>query len=223
MPQLTGEEVQRLRALRIGLVCDLRREEERRRVPQAGVSELGAEVLHLDVNRGRMRADVQSLVQQLLAAPKVAHLHTLLQHTYRDMPAAFHGVCQPLFEQLVAPERKGALIHCTAGKDRTGFLVALILLALDIEPEAIFEDYLRSASPSCLQAFADHGRGMLTKLLACEPDPELVTVISGVHRDYLASALDQLRQDYGTVEAYLTQALGIDASRRRASQERWLA
>lgn len=42
-------------------------------------------------------------------------------------------------------EREGAvLLHCTAGKDRTGVLVTVLLLAAGVEPEAVVDDYVRS-------------------------------------------------------------------------------
>ena len=38
------------------------------------------------------------------------------------------------------------LVHCTVGKDRTGIVVAALLLAVDVEPDAVIEDYLETAS-----------------------------------------------------------------------------
>ena len=49
------------------------------------------------------------------------------------------------FELLAAPDSLPAVIHCTAGKDRTGIFVALLLDLLGVEPEAIVADYAATA------------------------------------------------------------------------------
>ena len=47
-----------------------------------------------------------------------------------------------IFRRLEDPDNLPFLFHCTAGKDRTGFVAALVLLALGVPAETVYEDYL---------------------------------------------------------------------------------
>src|SRR5262249_8824350 len=46
-----------------------------------------------------------------------------------------------IIELLATPRQLPAVFHCTAGKDRTGIVAALVLSLVDVEPEAIVSDY----------------------------------------------------------------------------------
>ncbi|MCG3226701.1 MAG: tyrosine-protein phosphatase [Candidatus Heimdallarchaeota archaeon] len=60
---------------------------------------------------------------------------------YEIIPKYFKSQIKSIFEQLVFVETP-IVIHCWSGKDRTGMIVALILLLLDTSEEEILEDYL---------------------------------------------------------------------------------
>jgi len=72
---------------------------------------------------------------------------------YRKMPRALAGVFPALFDHCLSPAAGGMLVHCVAGKDRTGFVCAMLLWALGAPISAIHGDYLRSAD-----GFARPGR-----------------------------------------------------------------
>jgi protein-tyrosine phosphatase len=52
---------------------------------------------------------------------------------------------------------------------------------------------------------------VLDRFAAAGGDPDLLLPVIGVQREYLESALDDMRERYGTVEGYFTEGLGIDA------------
>ena len=60
----------------------------------------------------------------------------------REFATTFAHRYRAVFDRLADPENLPALIHCTAGKDRTGFGAALVLMALGVPRETAFEDYL---------------------------------------------------------------------------------
>ena len=63
---------------------------------------------------------------------------------YLDILDAVAPFFKQIMEVLVSPDRCPVLIHCQAGKDRTGIICALILLALGTERQLIIEDFLKS-------------------------------------------------------------------------------
>jgi len=126
---------------------------------------------------------------------------------YRRVFAAFESVRDNAF-----------LIHCAAGKDRTGFGVAAILSALGVPRETIVQDYLLTNEAMDFEGF------ILPRLKDSygEIDVEAARALSGVRLDYIEAALDEVDASYGSFDAYLEGALGLDAERRAALQARYL-
>ena len=106
-----------------------------------------------------------------------------------------------------------ALMHCAAGKDRAGISIAVTLLALGVEQEAIEADYLESNSP--------HRRYKMHRGDAAKPgfDPEVVELISPLfdaRAAYLAAALTTIEETWGSVDTYQWTTLLRSLSAYRA-------
>lgn len=110
-----------------------------------------------------------------------------------------------LFLDLARDGSCPGIVHCTTGKDRTGWAVAALLLLLGVPEEHVMHEYLRSnavleaAFAPALEAFRARGG-----------DPELLRPMVGVRASYLETSLDVMRQRFGTVEAYFAAGLGVD-------------
>ena len=89
------------------------------------------------------------------------------------------------------------MIHCTAGKDRTGFACALILHALGVPDELIAEDYLLT------NRFYRRDPASASDL----PD-DVRQVLGSVETSFLAAAFDAISADYGDLESYFSDGLG---------------
>ena len=103
------------------------------------------------------------------------------------------------------------VIHCTAGKDRTGFACALILHALGVSEDVISEDYLLTnryyrRDPSASNDLPDDVR----------------QVLSSVQAPFLAAAFEAVCADYGDLESYFTDGLGLGRGERAALEARYL-
>ena len=70
----------------------------------------------------------------------------------RELAGNHHREYQQLFEHLLVA-KNGFLLHCSAGKDRTGFGAALILAALGVDEKTIMQDYLLTNEAACLHEF----------------------------------------------------------------------
>jgi protein-tyrosine phosphatase len=115
-----------------------------------------------------------------------------------------------LFTHLLE-DRAPLVIHCTAGKDRTGFACALILHALDVSEDVIAEDYLLT------NRFYRRDPHAGTDL----PD-EVRDVLGSVQESFLAAAFDAISADYGDLETYFSDGLGLGADQRATLQARYL-
>lgn len=117
-------------------------------------------------------------------------------------PAARAPYAQTLKRVADAGERP-VLFHCTAGKDRTGWMGAIILTALGVPEETVFADYLltNERQASLLDLFTGPDSVI---------DPELVRPLLDVRESYLRAAFDQVSQDFGTFRAFVEDGLGGD-------------
>lgn len=199
-----------LGALGIRLVCDLRSDRERE-VAATCWPDLAATVLAMDVVADfRAHADPMAAMR---ADPTASGAMALMIDTYRALPAACASHLAHLFDRLAEGELP-VLVHCTAGKDRTGFVVAMLLHALGVPPDAIVADYMRSGecpNPTVVAAT----RRIMEAGLGRSVDEAALAELAGVRRDYIDASFQQILRDHGSTDAYLRGAAGLDDAKRR--------
>ncbi|MFE2201355.1 tyrosine-protein phosphatase [Streptomyces amritsarensis] len=105
----------------------------------------------------------------------------------------------------LAEDSVPALLHCAAGKDRAGLSVAVTLLALGVEREAIVTDYLESNAP--------HRRYRVRRSSASAEarSPEVMELLAPLfdaRAEYLTAAFDTIDEVWGGVDHYLAEGGG---------------
>jgi protein-tyrosine phosphatase len=214
LSQLTDAGQRALRALDIDVICDLRRDEERAAEPTPFPAHDPRQVLiAIDPDSAVALREAMQF-DGLPAAERVRYMVEINRELARAHTAEYRFV----FNTLESSTRGGFLMHCAAGKDRTGFGVALIQLALGVPRELVVEDYLLTNDTMDFEGF------IVPRLRASygDVDLELARVLSGVRIEYIDAALDEIERGFGSIEVYLRDALGIDARRRAALQDRFL-
>ena len=130
----------------------------------------------------------------------------LMQDTYRGFVIDNAERFATLFRMLLESDQP-LVFHCTAGKDRTGWAAALILLALGVSREVVREDYLLTNQlyrrPAALAAKA-----------AQTVPQEILDVLWRVQMPFLDSAFELAEARYGTMDRYLSEALGVGLRER---------
>ncbi|KOU60932.1 protein tyrosine phosphatase [Streptomyces sp. MMG1533] len=121
--------------------------------------------------------------------------------------------------RALAEDSVPALMHCAAGKDRAGLSIAVTLLTLGVEREAIVADYLKSN--------AKHRRYKVrrssTSASAYSPEVmELLSPLFDARAEYLSAAFDTIEETWSSVEVYLEQGLGVTPEIRERLRERLL-
>ncbi|KAK4161424.1 tyrosine phosphatase [Cladorrhinum sp. PSN259] len=97
------------------------------------------------------------------------------------------------------------LIHCSAGKDRTGIAVALILSLCGVEDDLVAQDYgltelgLAHRKEEIVQHLLPYFNGDRTR----------AEVMVSAKKEYLLATLSHIRKQYGSVESYVVNNLGI--------------
>ena len=119
-----------------------------------------------------------------------------------DGIAAYRG----LFQALLSLDEGAALWHCSAGKDRCGMASVLVETALGVPWHLVEKDYLATNT-----------------LLEARSDAKSPFDVGGVDMRYLRAALDAIEEAYGSLEGYLTEALGLDGEARAELRARFTA
>lgn len=115
-----------------------------------------------------------------------------------------------------ALESKGAILyHCTAGKDRTGIVTALILTILKFDKETIYNEYL--LSNNFRKGLVEKRLRLANNLHFLYPkmDLQVLEKLSWVEKRYLDAAFGEIDKKYGSMDVYIQQVLGISDTKRR--------
>jgi protein-tyrosine phosphatase len=212
LSRLAGEDVPAFSALGIRAVYDLRRAAEREAQPDRlpdGIRRVELDVL---ADLAEVPGSLVDLVEDQARAREVlgdGRAASLLEGAYRDiirLPSALEAYGR-LYTGLLDPAGRPALIHCTTGKDRTGWAIAALLLLVGVPRESVMEEYLLT-NVALLPALAP----VFDRFAAAGGDPELLRPLLGVRREYLGAALDEMRSRYETIEGYFANGLDIDAA-----------
>ncbi|RYY93724.1 MAG: tyrosine-protein phosphatase, partial [Comamonadaceae bacterium] len=114
------------------------------------------------------------------------------------------------FAHLVDTPAQPTVLHCAAGKDRTGFVTAMLLAALDVPRATVIDDYL-------------HTNARLQPKQGGRFPPEIMQVLATVHADFLDAAYAAIDADFGGVDAYLAQGVGLAPAAREQLRAQLLA
>lgn len=123
---------------------------------------------------------------------------------------------QPIFDILTTETGTTPILyHCTGGKDRTGFVTAIILSSLGVERDVIMQDYLMSNYYRREINLKNVKRARLIGL-----DQETLEYALQVRKEYLQAVFDVM-DEYGGTNAYLETKFGLTEEKRRHLQERF--
>lgn len=208
LPAPRGEDAAILAALGIGAVFDLRGPGERDAAPNDWWRAQGASIEAID-----LVADVRHAGDHwraLVEDPDEGGRAMMLA-TYAALPLAVLPHLDRLFT-TVAAGRGATLVHCSAGKDRTGVVIALLLAAIGIEHGEIVADYLESGRRRNPRVVG-FTRDLLAARLGAPPSDRAVEALTGVDAQYLDASFAVIGDRYGAIDSYFAAA-GWDCGRR---------
>lgn len=203
-----------LEQLGIGVVVDLRGDAERgiegeSRLPR------GSRVVYLPMGDVRAGPDIRELlssgdIERITEAfPPGAARDMMLRGSRAFVVEDAHCAQYAEFVRtLVEADGAPVVVHCSAGKDRTGWATALVLLALGVPEDVVVREYLRSNEAHALRMAS------ITRSAAGGLDPALLEPLVLVHVDYISTSLAAVDEYWGGIDGYLGGGLGVDAQLR---------
>lgn len=182
-------------------VIDLRSDIDRRIGRQDRLSGTGAELIKIPVGAKTNRANFHEMTLDSLYRELINH----------NAPEFGHAI------QQIAHAPGAVVIHCTAGKDRTGILSALIQLTVGIDEQTVIADYEKS-NANLEGEWGDRMRRKFRRF-RIPITPEFDNILVGSPAESLAAALAYIRTEHGGVDAYL-DANGVTDAHREALASR---
>ena len=204
----SSEDHPALISLGVRAICDLRRAEEREREPTRWPAEVQALSWADGLNIPTIRGFAASRPRN------AAGMHDSMIELYRALPDWMAPRIRGMFE-CIANGTTPIVVHCAAGKDRTGVAIAVLLSALGVERSTIMEDYLLTNDAGNFEQFIltrkDSHLGLADAhhpLLAMPQ--EMRAKLFAADPDYLQAAFERIDSQYGSFDQYLKTSVRID-------------
>lgn len=202
---LSDDDAAALAARGIKLICDFRSEQESAAAPD-DAARLGAryEAMPLDADHDSMRR-----LRAMMFQPH--KLRELMRESYSELMLERNAPLIGRFLRLVAePHNLPVLFHCTAGKDRTGMAAMILMSLLGVPDDVIAADY--SLSNAYHDRFRAYVGEAVKKLRWFGLNVDDLYPLLIADPELMRSALESVRQRYGTVENYVINRCGVDAA-----------
>jgi protein tyrosine/serine phosphatase len=214
----TDADLARIAGLGLTAVVDLRRPTERANQPSRRPDGFAGRVIDCDAGDQAEPPHVAFLRKTDLSAESA---RAFFLDYYRKAP--FEPRHLELFGRYFEALDMGrpVLIHCTAGKDRTGLLAALTHHLLGVDEADLLADFELTNRAARIETRLPQVREAMTESLGRRPSETAVRAFLGVERTYLAEAFGAIRREAGSVEAYLA-GLGLDGARVEHLRRTWL-
>ena len=115
---------------------------------------------------------------------------------------------------LLLENNGGVLFHCSAGKDRTGLVVAVILTALGYDKKTVYDDYLLT-----------NQNPLYYKEIVKSMDEESRNIIldhSEAKKEYLDTTFNEIDKLYGSMDNFLKDICGLDEEKIKKLRNKYL-
>ena len=217
----TDEDLEKIQALNLAAIVDLRRKGERERQPSRRHPNFAGRVIFTD--EGDIGEDPWQLFirQSDLSAEA---FRGYMYDYYDEAPFVDrHLYLYSEYFKALAELDGPVLIHCAAGKDRTGILAALTHHVAGVSDDDIRSDFMLTNNPERLAKRLPMIMQAMTEMSGKAPTEGAVMVAMSVEEGYLERAFAAIKARYGSLDAYLEQALGVDAAMRERLEARLFA
>jgi len=220
---ISAEDMSEIAELGLKNDYDLRTEDEVAKLPDEVPPGANYTLLNVLADANQSSA---ALLGQLLHNPKEANIKlgggridSLFMTGYREfitLPSAKSSY-RELFLSFSNPDNTPALFHCTTGKDRTGWGAAALLTLLGVSPDVVMDDFLKSN-----EYIIPMYRKQIDGFIAAGGDSLIPLAIFGVKQEYLNSSFDEMQKNFGTIENYFSEGLGIDKQKQEIIRDQFL-
>lgn len=205
-------DLQKIAALDLKHVIDMRGNSERAKYPCRRSDGFSAEVLFYDGETAALAPHVEAAEGAL----NEAAAHAKMDALYANLPfrAPLIAVLRQYFAAL-AEGQGPSLVHCLAGKDRTGIAVAMLHHTLGVHRDDAMTDFLLTNTAGNLDARVAAGAHAIRDRWGPISD-STIRILMGVDPRYLDTMWKAVETEHGSLDAFLTNVLEVGDAQRDA-------
>ncbi|MCC9044462.1 tyrosine-protein phosphatase [Myroides sp. M-43] len=212
LSKLKANEFDKVNGLGIKTVIDLRTDKELAKKPDripAGISYNNVQVYDDS-------EDMFSKTKKEVLKGKITPIQadSLVMEFYKlymlENPQFVKGIVDQLFDSDDA-----VLFHCSAGKDRTGMIGALVLSILEVDREIILSEYMLSNNYRAKEVEKLLKLAKIGKVIYPKIDYQVIENFSWIKPIYIEAMFRGIEGKYGSMDNYITNGLGISKEKRQ--------
>lgn len=205
LSRLTKQDILTFSTLGIQTICDLRTSSERKSHPPKIMEH--DKIVHIPMQPDSMMPSKWTMFRMLIAEGKSLSFTPIMKEVYQSMLYERKKEIQQLFTLLSDEKNYPLMLHCTSGKDRTGFLSALIQLAAGVPVHTVLSEYMRSNEG--VKMLVKRQERFVRMMSLYRVSKEQIQPLLGVQQDYLEDVLNEMMDTYGNAERYLLEACDV--------------
>ena len=215
----TEADLEQMRALGVAAIIDLRRTEERTREPSKRWADFQAQIVENDI-----ASEHPDWAETMKGATPTADwfLQDGINYYRRGPFEARHVDLWSRYFQTLANAPGAIVVHCAAGKDRTGMICALTHHIAGVSDDDTMTYFLETNNEARMARKMSFLGPWLKETTGHVVGDDALRVAVGVHADYLNTAFEVIRERHGSIDGYLADVLGVDEALRSRLHERLL-
>lgn len=214
----TEADLAAMQGMGLAVIVDLRRPNERDRDPCRRWQGFAATLIENDI--GKVEDDPWHL---FIAGSDLSEesFRRYMVDYYREAPfVERHVDLYSRYFKALATAEGPVLIHCAAGKDRTGILAALTHHLAGVSEDDLIEDFLLTNDAGRFERRVPVMMKVMQEMTGRAPSEAAVRTALGVEAHYLETAFAAIHRQHGSLDAYLDRVLGVDDAARQAIHDR---
>jgi protein-tyrosine phosphatase len=208
LSKLTKNDLHILEKLNLKLICDLRTPNERKSKPDRLYKNNNIKLVNIPFYQQKRDVNQLQIIWYLFTNSEKINFEKFIKDHYMNNAFVRTKEIGQIIKLLSDGNNLPALIHCAAGKDRTGLLSAIIQLLAGVERENVLDEYL--STNIFMKQKMKSAELIIRRMSLFRIPPEKIKPLLEVKQDYLDDVLNEIIIRYNTIENYLSEACGVE-------------
>lgn len=205
---LTENDKKKLEPLNLKVICDLRTDYERKSKPDRIPKNNSLKVVNIPFFHQKRDYNQLQIMWFLITNSRKINFEKFIKEHYFNNAFERTAEVGKVINLLADRNNLPILIHCKAGKDRTGLIAAIIQLLAGVPLNIVFDEYL--STNDFIKDKMEAAEKIIRRMSFFRASSDKIKPLLEVRREYLEDVITEIFTRYGSIEKYLSAACGVD-------------